>query len=221
MVPSPSQPRPLPEPTLRRLPRYLHLARSVQDTRPVVSSAWLGERLALDAIQVRKDLQAAGLVGRPKIGYQVAELVGTLETLLGWRNVRQAFLVGAGNLGAALIGYPRFRDAGLDILAAFDSDPAKVGGELHGKPIFPLGKLANLAQRMHVMVGVLAVPASAAQETADLLVRAGIRAIWNFAPVPLEVPEDVIVQNEDLYSGLAALTQKLSARLKEPSKKGK
>ncbi|MGC4122826.1 MAG: redox-sensing transcriptional repressor Rex [Myxococcales bacterium] len=224
MVPSPSSPsqsRPIPEPTLRRLPRYLHLAKSVQDARPVVSSAYLGERLSLDAIQVRKDLQAAGLVGRPKVGYQVSELVGTLETLLGWSNVRQAFLIGAGHLGAALIGYPRFKDAGLDILAAFDTDPAKIGTELHGKPVLPLAKLANLADRMHVLVGVLAVPAEAAQPAAQLLVKAGIRAIWNFAPVRLEVPEDVIVQNEDLYAGLAALTQKLSARLMESPKKGR
>lgn len=216
--------RPLPEPTLRRLPRYLQLARTLLEKRPVVSSAYLGEQLGLDAIQVRKDLQSAGLVGRPKIGYAVPELVAALESLLGWSNVRQAFLVGAGNLGAALIAYPRFKQAGLEIVAAFDSDPEKVGGDVHGKAILPLEKFESLVRRMHVLVGIIAVPAESAQAVADRMVAAGIEAIWNFAPVPLKVPDEVIVQNEDLYSGLAALTQKLAARLKErpaAAKKGK
>jgi len=217
----PQVPGPIPEPTLRRLPRYLHLARTLLPTRPVVSSAYLGEKLSLDAIQVRKDLQAAGLVGRPKIGFAVAEVVATLEKLLGWNNVHQAFLVGAGNLGAALIGYPRFKQSGLEILAAFDSDPRKIGRELHGKTVLPMDKLADLVRRMHVLVGVLAVPAEAAQDVAERMVAAGIEAIWNFAPVPLQVPEHVIVQNEDLYAGLATLTQKLSARRTEKTKKGK
>jgi redox-sensing transcriptional repressor len=207
--------RPLPEPTLRRLPRYLQLARSLTPARPVVSSAYIGERLGLDAVQVRKDLQCAGLVGRPKIGFEVPKMVGTLESLLGWNNVRQAFLVGAGSLGSALLGHGRFKEAGFEIVAAFDTDPKKVGTELHGKPVLPVEKLSSLIRRMHILVGVVAVPAPAAQHVADLMCAAGIRALWNFAPVRLAVPEDVIVQDEDLLAGLATLTQKLAARLHE------
>lgn len=206
--------RALPEPTLRRLPLYLHLLRKLEVLgRPAVSSSHLGAELGLDATQVRKDLEATGIIGRPRVGYEVGQLIDTIETALGWNNVRQAFLVGAGNLGQALLGYRRFADAGLEIVAAFDTDSAKIGTEVHGKQVLPVTKLANLAQRMHVMVGILTVPAETAQAAADLLVEAGILAIWNFTPVRLRVPETVIVQNEDLYSGLATLTQKLAARL--------
>jgi redox-sensing transcriptional repressor len=206
--------RVLPEPTLRRLPLYLHFLRKLEATgRPAVSSAHLGEELGLDPTQVRKDLEATGVVGRPRVGYDVGELIRAIETALGWNNVRQAFLVGAGNLGQALLGYGRFREAGLDIVAAFDTDSAKIGTEFHGKQVLPVTKLGNLARRMHVMVGILTVPAEAAQASADALVAAGILAIWNFTPVRLRLPEHVIVQNEDIYSGLATLTQKLAVRL--------
>lgn len=206
--------RVLPEPTLRRLPLYLHLLRKLEAMgRPAVSSSHLGEELGLDPTQVRKDLEATGIVGRPRVGYEVGELARAIETALGWNNVRQAFLVGAGNLGQALLGYGRFREAGLDIVAAFDTDSLKIGTEFHGKQVLPITKLANLAKRMHVMVGILTVPAEAAQATADALIAAGILAIWNFTPVRLHVPEHVIVQNEDIYSGLATLTQKLAVRL--------
>lgn len=206
--------RVLPEPTLRRLPLYLHVLRKLAAKgRPAVSSSHLGEELGLDPTQVRKDLEATGVVGRPRVGYEVAPLIQAIETALGWNNVRQAFLVGAGNLGQALLGYRRFGEAGLEIVAAFDTDAGKIGTEFHGKQVLPITKLPNLARRMHVMVGILTVPADAAQAAADTLVAAGVLAIWNFTPVRLRVPEGVIVQNEDLYSGLATLTQKLAARL--------
>lgn len=204
----------LPEPTLRRLPLYVHFLRTLERRgRSAVSSSHLGEELGLDPTQVRKDFEATGIVGRPRVGYDVSGLIEAIETALGWNNVRQAFLVGAGNLGQALLGYGRFGEAGLDIVAAFDRDDQKIGTEIQGKQVLPMAKLPGLARRMRVMVGILTVPADVAQETADAFVRAGILAIWNFAPVRLRVPEGVIVQNEDLYSGLATLTQKLAARL--------
>lgn len=213
--------RAIPEPTLRRLPRYLHLLRSIED-RPVISSTRIGALLQLEPIQVRKDLACTGLVGRPKIGYQVPELIEAIEKLLGWNDARQGFIVGVGKLGSALLGYPLFQDSGLKIVAAFDSDPEKVGAKVHGRIVLPLEKLPDLARRMRVMVGVLSVPADAAQGVAELMVSSGIMAIWNFAPVALSLPVEIIVQNEDLYSGLAALSQKLAMKLKEDaSKKGR
>lgn len=206
--------RGLPEPTLRRLPLYLHLLRKLQVAgQPSVSSSHLGGELALDPTQVRKDLEATGIAGRPRVGYDVAVLLDAIHNALGWNNVRQAFLLGAGNLGQALLGYGRFKEAGLEIVAAFDRDAGKIGTEVHGKQILPMAKLPNLARRMRVMAGILTVPAEAAQDAADALTESGILAIWNFTPVRLRVPEGVIVQNEDLYSGLATLTQKLAAKL--------
>jgi redox-sensing transcriptional repressor len=102
----------------------------------------------------------------------------------------------------------------LNIVAAFDTDPEKIGMKIKGKQVLPLEKLANLASRMHIWLGIITVPATEAQAVADLMVAGGIRAIWNFAPIRLRVPAQVIVHNEDLYCSLAALSQKLSESLK-------
>jgi redox-sensing transcriptional repressor len=118
-----------------------------------------------------------------------------------------------------LLGYPRFSDYGLNIIAAFDSDPDKVGNAIHGKEVLPLSKLPNLAQRMHILIGIITVPDTAAQEVADLMVAGGILAIWNFAPAQLRVPEDVMVHNENLYCSLASLSQKLAKRLRGQDQK--
>ena len=132
----------------------------------------------------------------------------------------EAFLIGAGSLGAALLGYGRFQQCGLNIVAAFDTDPKKIGQKIHDRHILPLKKLPNLMQRMHIHIGIITVPAAVAQEVANLLVDGGVRAIWNFAPLRLKVPDSVIVHNEDLYCSLAALSQKLAQQLAQEKAKG-
>ncbi len=206
-----SAPKSVPEPTLRRLPIYHHYLKTLEAfDKYSVSCTDIGNELKLDPTQVRKDLETTGIVGKPRVGYVLSDLIGAIEEFLGWNNLNEAFLIGAGSMGAALLGYRKFEDYGLNILAAFDSDEKKVGRTIHGKPVLPLGKLANLAQRMHVRIGIITVPAAAAQEVAELLVAGGIRAIWNFAPVRLRVDERVIVHNEDLYCSLAALSRQLA-----------
>ena len=170
---------------------------------------------------MRKDLESAGIVGRPRIGYVLATVIDELEQFLGWNNVNDAFLVGAGSMGSALLGYRKFEQCGLKIVTAFDLDPSKIGTRIHGKQVLPLEKLPNLAQRMHILIGIITVPAAEAQAVADLMVEGGIRAIWNFAPIRLHAPEHVIVHNEDLYCSLAALSQKLFSTLQnDPPKPG-
>jgi redox-sensing transcriptional repressor len=181
-----------------------------------VSCSTIGAELDLVPVQVRKDLQYTGIIGRPKTGYSVPELIQAIESFLGWNNVNEAFLAGVGNLGTALLGHERFTRFGLEIVAAFDSDPARVGQSVHGKPVLALGKLADLAQRMSIHLGIITTPAEAAQAVADEMVRGGIQAIWNFAPVRLRVPANIIVRTEDLYSSLAALSWKLAARFHAP-----
>lgn len=199
----------VPVPTLRRLPTYHHyLLRLRQAGRTAVSCTLIAEDLKLYPTQVRKDLAATGIVGKPKVGYDVDELIESIETFLGWNDTHSAFLVGVGSLGAALIGYPGFDRYGFDIVAGFDIDPHKVGTVVRGKRILDVDKLPGLAARMHVHLGIIAVPAATAQVIADVMVRGGIRAIWNFAPVGLQVPEGVVVQNEDLASSLAVFLQK-------------
>ena len=185
-----------------------------------VSCSTIGRDLKLVPVQIRKDLQYTGIVGRPKTGYAVRELIQAIETFLGWNNVNEAFLAGAGNLGTALLGHERFSRFGLHIVAAFDTDPGKVDQWIHGKAVMPLDKLAELAQRMSIHLGIITTPAEVAQNVADEMVCGGIQAIWNFAPVKLRVPENIIVHNEDLYSSLASLSWKLAQRFQiEPLKK--
>lgn len=207
-----------PVPALRRLPGYLRFLRKLAETgREVVSCTHIAQDLRLDPTQVRKDLEITGITGRPRIGYSVPELVAAIEGFLGWNNTRDAFLVGAGSMGAALIGYTAFRDYGLNIVAAFDSDEAKIGRSIRNVEVLPTFKIPELAERMHVHIGIITVPAEAAQDVTDLLIFGGIQAIWNFAPTNINVPEGVIVENVQLSSSLAVLT----ARLTEAQRVGK
>lgn len=204
-----------PLPSVRRLPAYLRFLQTLKaHGRDVVSCTHIAEELGLISTQVRKDLAVTGIVGKPKVGYNVPELINAIEEFLGWNNTTDAFLVGAGSLGSALLGYGGFQEYGLNLVAAFDVDPAKVGLDIHGREVFPLEKLHDLALRMHVLIGVLTVPAPAAQDVATYMVLSGIRAIWNYTPVKLEVPESVVVEDVKLASSLAVLSSRLAEQLR-------
>jgi redox-sensing transcriptional repressor len=203
----------IPQPSLNRLPQYHHhLCELKTKGINTVSCSVIGRDLNLVPVRVRKDLQYTGIVGRPKTGYLVAELIAAIETFLGWNNVHEAFLAGAGNLGTALLGHERFSNFGPRIVAAFDTDPEKIGQWVHGKMVLPLDKLTDLAKRMSIHLGIISAPAEYAQSIAEEMVLGGIQAVWNFAPVRLKVPSQVIVHNEDLYSSLASLSWKLAQR---------
>jgi redox-sensing transcriptional repressor len=203
--------KPFPVPALRRLPSYLRFLKKLAETgREVVSCTHIAQDLRLDPTQVRKDLEMTAIIGRPRIGYSVAELIAAIENFLGWNNTRDAFLAGAGSLGAALAGYKAFRDYGLNIVAAFDTDPVKIGKTIHDIEILPSFKLPELAERMHIHIGIIAVPAEGAQDIADLMIFGGIQAIWNFAPVNLVLPGEIIVEDVHLSSSLAVLTARLT-----------
>lgn len=200
-------------PTLRRLAGYYHYLKQLEGTgRDFVSCTRIAEQLMLDPTQVRKDIETTGLVGRPKVGYSVKSLVQAIEAFLGWDRLTDAVLVGAGHLGSALMGYTRFNRYGLNIVAAFDIDPAKTGSRINGREVLPLDKLSNLVRRMHIAVGIITTPAEVAQTVANLMVAGGVRAIWNFAPVMLDVTDDVIVENVSLASSLAVLSNRIARR---------
>jgi redox-sensing transcriptional repressor len=173
----------------------------------------IADYLALDPTLVRKDLALTGIVGKPRIGYPVEDLIESIETFLGWNNTTDAFLIGVGHLGQALLGFGEFEARGLRIVAAFDADPARVGQVVHGREVLPMEKLANLIERMHIHIGIITVPRDAAQGVADILVKAGILAIWNFTITSLHVPEGIVVENADLTPSLAALSSRLRAAL--------
>jgi redox-sensing transcriptional repressor len=207
--------------TMRRLPVYLHLLHRHRDAGlESVSCSDIGRELGLDPTQVRKDMEATGTVGRPRIGFSVSGLIEAIENFLGWNKVNEAFLAGAGNLGTALLGYGRLKNYGVNIVAAFDANPAVVGREIYGRQVLSIERLTDLAARMHVLIGIIAVPAEHAQAVADAMVAGGIRAIWNFAPVSLRLPPEIIVQNEELYYSLASLSRKLAASLHSDQPQG-
>lgn len=219
---SPNYEKPIPEPTLRRLPIYHRYLKELHEKGvSAISCSVIGRDLKLDPTQVRKDIETARIVGKPKVGFTVPGLLNAIEEFLGWHNVNEAFLVGAGSLGNALLGYERFKQFGLDIVVAFDNDPSKIGLRLHNKEILPLEKLPDLARRMGIHIGIITVPAPAAQQVADRMVEGGIRGIWNFAPVTLRLPEGIIIQNEDLYYSLASLSRKLALSMNITAKEGK
>lgn len=208
---------PISVPSLRRLPLYLRLLEAWRaEGREQVSCTHLADALGFDPTQVRKDLAAAGASGRPKVGYELKTLRDCLASFLGWDNPGEAFLVGAGPLGQALLAYEGFAARGMSIVAVFDPDPGRVGGSVGGKPVLPLAKLANLAARMHVRLGVLAVPADAAAEAGRAMAEAGLQGIWNFAPVRLDLGPLVVVEHVDLAQSLAVLSHRL-AELPQPS----
>lgn len=187
------------------------LEQARQASQERISSPQIAELLGFEAIQVRKDLAAVGVSGQPRVGFPVVELLQAIERFLGWDNVSDAFVIGAGHLGVALAGYDGFAGHGLKILALFDRDPAKVGTPVHGKEIFDIERLGELAQRLGVRIAILTVPDEAAAEVAGLAVQAGIEAIWNFTGTKLTVPEGVIVERMDLAASLAVLSSRLAA----------
>lgn len=203
----------VPVPTIRRLPSYLRLLREAAVNRmEFISGTYIANELNLEPIQVRKDLAITGVVGKPRMGFAVTELIHAIEELLGWSNACDAFLVGTGSLGIALMGYQGFKEYGLKIVAGFDIDADKVGKQIHGKKVYSLERFSELAQKMGIKVAILTVPAEVAQEVTDTMIEAGIKGVWNFTPVKLQVPDDIIVEKVDLAASLAVLSSKLQAR---------
>ncbi len=203
---------PVSEQTLRRLSAYhTYLKRLQSQGRPIVSSARIGQDLRLEASLVRKDLAVTGVSGCQS-GYEIAELAPAIESFLGWDDRRGAFLAGVGCLGMALLGHQPLADQGLEIIAGFDIDPRLVDTTVHGRSVLHIDRLAGLAQRMRVHVGILCVPPEAAQDVADEMIEGGIDALWNFTATTLRVPDHVVVQNENLASSLAVLSKRADHR---------
>jgi len=201
-----------PTPSVRRMPRYLRCLHALRSDRVEwVSCTFLAQRLGVDPTLVRKDLALTGITGKPKVGYYLPDLITAVERFIGWDNPEDAFLVGVGHLGSALLGFEGFARHGLNIVAGFDNDPGKVGQDVAGKPILDVAKLPDLAQRMHIRIGIITVGARNAQAVADLMLAGGIQAIWNFAPTPLDLPAGVILENEDLSGTLAVISRRLAA----------
>lgn len=199
---------------LKRLPGYLTYLKSLpQDDTAYISATALAAALDMGEVQVRKDLAMVSDGGRPKVGYNRSNLIADIQEFLGYNNTNDAVLIGAGKLGKALLGYMGFAEYGLNIVAAFDADDSVVGQSENGKPILPLSQLETLCSKCQILIGIITVPVPHAQEVCNLLIQNGIKAIWNFAPVHLEVPAGILVQYENMATSLAVLSKHLSAQI--------
>lgn len=187
---------------LGRIPVYLKFIESLPQDVETVSATTIAKALGFGEVQVRKDLGAICGSGKPRIGYTVSDLKASLECLIGSRNGKTV-IVGAGKLGRALLDYGGFSDYGLDILAAFDTDVSQ--NNASGKPILPIDGLHDFCKENNVSIGVIAVPARAAQEVCDKLCQSGIKAIMSFAPCKLTAPDGVAIQYENMALSLAHL----------------
>ncbi len=200
---------------LKRLPVYLSYLKSLPEGSQVhISATALANALGMGEVQVRKDLAIVSNGGRPKVGYLRESLMEDISQFLGYDNTTDAILVGAGKLGQALLGYAGFEEYGLNILAGFDIAPA-IDKTEEGKPIFPMSELESFCRTNKVLMGIITVPAQYAQQVCDQLIACGIKAVWTFAPVHLDVPEHILVQNENMATSLALLSMHLQAQMKE------
>ena len=200
---------------LARMPYYLQYLKQLQnDGITVIASPAIASDLDLNEVQVRKDLAAISSVkGKPKSGFAVQDLIYNMEHLLGYHNVKDAVLVGVGSLGKALLSYKGFDNSGMHIVAAFDNDESAIGSEACGKIILPVDKLSGMCRRMKIHIGIITVPEKQAQTVCDQLVAGGILAIWNFAPIHLSTPEEILVQNENMAASLAILSNHLHDKM--------
>ena len=200
--------------TVKRLPVYLSYLKGLPADRTAhISATALAAALGMGEVQVRKDLALISDGGRPKVGYLLETLIRDIENFLGSSNTNRAVLVGAGKLGRALLGYSGFAEYGLNIVAAFDSDDVLIGTSKSGKPIMHMSRLEEFCQKHKICIGIITVPTEYAQDVCDRLISTGIKAIWNFAPKHLDVPEGILVQTENMAASLALLSKHLSEHM--------
>ncbi|MBU3856223.1 MAG: redox-sensing transcriptional repressor Rex [Candidatus Phocaeicola excrementipullorum] len=206
----------IPEPTLRRLPWYLSSAKLMREKgETYVSSTQISRQINIDASQIAKDLSYVNISGRTRVGYEIDRLVDVLEDFLGFTNLHRAYLFGVGSLGGALLRDSGLAHFGLEIVGGFDVNPELVGTEINGIPIYHTDEFERRMGTDGVRIGVLTVPINIAQEITDKMVEGGIKAVWNFTPFRIRVPEGIVVQNTSLYAHLAVMFNRLNELVKK------
>ena len=206
----------IPEPTLRRLPWYLSNAKLMREKgEKYVSSTQISKQINIDASQIAKDLSYVDIAGRTRVGYDIDLLIQVLEDFLGFTNMHKAYLFGVGSLGGALLRDSGLSHFGLQIVGAFDVNPDLVGTKINGIPIYHSDDFEKRMKLDGVNIGVLTVPIAIAQEISDKMIAGGIKAIWNFTPFRIRVPENIVVQNTSLYAHLAVMFNRLNETIKK------
>lgn len=202
----------VPEPAIGRLPWYLACVSKMRaDGVERVSSTAISQQLNVDASQIAKDLSYLNLKGKTRIGYDVAQLEDALNDFLGFHRTHRAVMMGVGSLGRALITDSGLSRYGLDIVAGFDIDPAVIGSEIMGVPVYDINRLPELRQALGAGIAIIAVPAPEAAEVARLCIDAGIRALWNFTPFHIKAAPEITIQNTSIYAHLAVMYNRMNA----------
>lgn len=195
----------IPVTSLQRLPIYLNYLKSLSGENQYISSGAIARALDMGEVLVRKDLAYTPAQGRTRVGYRLDELISALEEYLGCNDKKNAAIFGAGELGCALMSYGGFGNYGIEIVAAFDNDPEKIGKSVGGKPVLDVASAGSEIEKLGVKLAVICVPAKRAQEVAEVLVGCGVKSILNFAPLLLKVPQGFNVRNIDVAANLAIL----------------
>lgn len=201
----------VPEPTLRRLPWYLayiKLLKGYGETS--VSSTQIAKEISVDSSLVAKDLSFVNISGKTRVGYDIDALIGILESFLGFSAQHKAFLFGVGRLGAALMRDSGINQYGLDIVAGFDVRDNMVNTLIDGIPVFHMDEFKQKQKEYEVTIGILTVPVEEAQTVTECIIAGGVRAVWNFTPFRIRVPESVVVQNTSIYAHLAVMYNRLN-----------
>ena len=202
----------IPKPTLGRIPVYIQYLKDLPDDGvTTISATKIARGLSLGEVQVRKDLALISGQGKPKIGYERIKLMHDLEYHLGYENLTNAVLVGAGKIGRALLDYDGFEEFGIRILAGFDCNDTVLEIS-NNKSVLPIKEIKKYCADHDVRIGIITVGQGSAQEVCDRLIACGIKAIWNFAPCALTVPDDVILKQENLALSLAHLNSQLKIK---------
>ena len=200
----------LPEPTIRRLPWYLSYVRMLDNQHvEYVSSTQISKELNVQSSQIAKDLSFLNIRGKTRIGYEVKSLLSELEDFLGFNEHHDAVVIGTGSLGTALMQDHGLVNYGLNIVAGFDIRSEVIGQRIGGVPIYEIGQLAAWQRDNGVSIAILTVPVERAQETADLAIASGMTALWNFTPIRIKAPEDVVITNTSIYAHLAIIYNRM------------
>lgn len=195
----------IPEICLQRLPVYLNYLKALPDREGYISSGAIAKALEMGEVLVRKDLAYTSATGRTRVGYKTCELISAIEEYLGCNDNKNAVIFGMGGLGRAVFAYGGFKNYGITLAGAFDTDPRKLG-EIDGKPVMDVTDAERGIRELDAKLAIICVPAGKAQEVADLSVKCGIKAILNFAPVLLHVPDGISVRHIDVAANLAILS---------------
>ena len=202
----------LPEPTLRRLPWYLaYVETLLARGQEYISSTGISKALNVDSSQIAKDLSFLNLKGKTRIGYNVADLACALSDFLGFQQIHKACIFGTGSLGKALIRDNGLANYGLHIVGAFDTNPDIVGSSVENVPISDIKDIRSIYDKFEPAVAIITVPAEVAQTVADTAIKTGFKAIWNFTPYRVRVPDDIVIANTSIYAHLALIYNRLKA----------